>query len=156
MDSIYLRSISDDLKSYQGKRCCDFCKKENSKYTCGYLSFCCCSDANNYHLNYDVAASSHAIFSIMWLKGIILDIDVIYLISCFLYKSRKRQEPHFVCDNCKHRSKCVHFIYNPSLKIDGDLCFCSKRCRQSFFGSKCRNIVVYHKPFEERIRKYRW
>lgn len=156
MDSIYLRSISNDLKSYRGERLCDFCKKENSCYTCSYLSFCCCSDANYYHLKYDVAASSHAIFSIMWLKEKMLDIDVIYLLSRLLYKLRKRKRPQFICDQCNHWSERVHFIYNPTLKINEDLCFCSKRCRQFFLGFKGRNIVVYHKPFEERVTKYRW
>lgn len=154
MNSIYLRSIGDNLRSCKSLRKCDDCKKVHNMYICGLLSFCCTACANNYHLKYDVAASSHSIFSLFWLKETILDNDIIIFLTRLLYKLRKRSEPNYICTNCEYEGRSFQFV--------DDYPLCSKRCRYKFYKDQCysikeiKNFTIKDKSNKELTEEYEW
>ncbi len=152
MNSIYLRSISEQLRSCRHENHCDLCHKINKSYQLGMFHFCCMACANAYHFKYDIAASSHTIFALLWLRETMLDIDIIHTIAKLLYDIRKRNEPNHECIYCNSQAK--YFIR--------DIGFCSQYCHKRYFyalgynDKEIKKLIVQDKCVEERTTIYKW
>lgn len=161
MNSIYIRSIGNDLKSYNYKeyKKCEECGKD-SFYKIGKiitLNFCCISDANDYHRKYDIAASIHSIFALMWLREFNICEDIIFVITKLIYQVRKRNIPYHKCTQCFREGNSSYWIF-----INGNP-LCSMHCRHLFqiqmvcyTKKQRRQLYIIHKSNEEINSKYIW
>jgi hypothetical protein len=157
MNSIYLRSISGNLKSFtlqEKPQPCEICKKYTTTYKCGYFRFCCCSHANDFHMKYDIGAASTTISFLLLFKELCKVNDVIYVIGQILYQVRKRNRPIFQCMQCNDIGEHQLFYYNYAL--------CNKFCVSNFFyekGYKTKDIKklrLNNKSCDELTMSYKW
>lgn len=106
MNSDYLQyEIVGKLVRNQINKKCQGCANEKAKmlrvnrgislYFCTYKHMC------DYHMKYDLAASIHSTFSLLWLRQIGLPCDIARVISRLLYTVRKRGKKIYQkCDYC--------------------------------------------------------
>ena len=152
MNSIYLRSISKDLRTLspldiQKGNYCDHCKKDQCIYKLGIIKFCSCACANAYHLRWDIAAVTHSSLSLLWFVDY-LNCDVVTIIAKSLYNLRKRETPPiFKCVLCGQRVRDHDVIF-----VDTD-CFCGRYCKNRLYSKKTNTI---NKSPTEINTKYIW
>lgn len=164
MNSIYLRSISENLKSctlQEKPQACETCKQYTTSYKLGYFRFCCCSHANDFHMKYDIGASSATISFLLLFKELckVNDLvnDVICVIAQILYQLKKRSRPIFHCIQCNYIGEPQLFYYNYA--------FCNKFCVSNFFYKKgytikqikqLKQLSLTSKSCDELTISYKW
>lgn len=102
------------------------------------LYFCKYTHMSDYHIKYDLAASMHSTFSLLWLRQIGLPCDITRVISQLLYTVRKRGKKIYQrCNYCGLICDNHHIYYDPCEKEKVYICCgeCKTSVNFNYIGS---------------------